>query len=177
MAASAAVGDQVSEATGGTFDEMSRESPSRRGLGFGLAAALSFGISAPLAKVLLGDVRPQMLAGLLYVGAFVGLTFVGRGARSEAKLRRTDAPRLSLMIVAGGVIAPVLLLLGLDRVTGVTGSLLLNLEGPLTILVGVALFREHLPRQAMAGTAVIVAGPCCWGSRAATCTPTGSGYC
>lgn len=65
---------------------------------------------------------------------------------------------MALMILAGGVVAPVLLLLGLDRVTGVAGSLLLNLEGPFTIVLGVMLFREHLPRQAMAGAAVIFAG-------------------
>jgi len=137
---------------------MVRQRPSRRGVLFGLGAAVSFGISAPLAKVLLDDVRPQMLAGLLYVGAFVALSLVGRRSRSEARLRRADAPRMAAMIVAGGVVAPVLLLLGLDRVTGVTGSLLLNLEGPFTILVGVALFREHLPRQALAGAFVVFAG-------------------
>jgi drug/metabolite transporter (DMT)-like permease len=125
---------------------------------FGLGAAVSFGISAPLAKVLLDDVRPQMLAGLLYVGAFVALSLVGRRSRTEARLRRADAPRMTVMILAGGVIAPVLLLLGLDRVTGITGSLLLNLEGPLTIVVGVALFREHLPRQALTAAVVIFAG-------------------
>ena len=65
---------------------------------------------------------------------------------------------MALMIFAGGVVAPVLLLLGLDRVTGVAGSLLLNLEGPFTIVVGVMLFREHLPRQAMAGASVIFVG-------------------
>jgi drug/metabolite transporter (DMT)-like permease len=125
---------------------------------FGLGAAVSFGISAPLAKLLLSDVRPQMLAGLLYVGAFLALTSVGRRSRTEARLRRSDAPRMAAMVIAGGVVAPVLLLLGLDRVTGITGSLLLNLEGPLTILVSVALFREHLPRGSLAGAMVIFAG-------------------
>jgi len=65
---------------------------------------------------------------------------------------------MTLLILSGGVIAPVLLLLGLERVSGITGSLLLNLEGPLTIVIGVALFREHLPRQAMLGATVIFAG-------------------
>jgi drug/metabolite transporter (DMT)-like permease len=127
-------------------------------LAFGLGAAVSFGISAPLAKVLLDDVRPQMLAGLLYVGAFGALTLVGRRSRTEAPLRRADAPRMTLMILVGGVVAPVLLLLGLDRITAVTGSLLLNLEGPLTIVVGVVLFREHLPRRALAAATAIFAG-------------------
>jgi drug/metabolite transporter (DMT)-like permease len=137
---------------------MARWSSSRRGVLLGLFAAVSFGVSAPLAKLLLDDVRPQMLAGLLYVGAFLALSLVGRRSRSEARLRRADAPRMTLMIVAGGIVAPVLLLLGLERVTGATGSLLLNLEGPLTIVVGVALFREHLPRQALTGAVVIFAG-------------------
>lgn len=134
-------------------------SPSRRGVLLGVAAAVSFGVSAPLAKRLLADVSPQMLAGLLYLGAFVALSLVpGRRRRSEARLRRSDAPRMALMITAGGVLAPVLLLLGLQRVSGVAGSLLLNLEGPLTILVGVVAFREHLPRQALGGAVVIFAG-------------------
>ena len=132
--------------------------PARRGLVFGLAAATAFGISAPLAKVLLDDVRPEMLAGLLYLGAFAALGVLGRRSPSEARLRRADAPRMALMILAGGIVAPVLLLLGLERVTGIAGSLLLNLEGPMTIAIGVAVFREHLPRQALAGAVVIFAG-------------------
>lgn len=130
----------------------------RRGVLYGLGAAISFGVSAPLAKRLLADVDAEMLAGLLYVGAFVALSAVRPRTHTEARLRRADAPRLTAMIVAGGVVAPVLLLLGLERVSGVAGSLLLNLEGPLTILVGVAVFREHLPRRAAMGAFVIFGG-------------------
>jgi drug/metabolite transporter (DMT)-like permease len=130
----------------------------RRGILLGLAAAVSFGISAPLAKRLLDDVGPLMLAGLLYLGAFVALSAVPSRAGTEARLRRSDLPRLTAMILAGGVVAPVLLLLGLERVSGIAGSLLLNLEGPLTILVGVAVFREHLSRPAAAGALVVFAG-------------------
>jgi drug/metabolite transporter (DMT)-like permease len=137
---------------------MPRPSTNRRGVLLGLAAAVSFGISAPLAKRLLSDVSPQILAGLLYVGAFVALSAVRPARQSEARLRRTDAPRLTAVIIAGGVLAPVLLMLGLERVSGVAGSLLLNLEGPFTIVLGVMVFREHLPRQAAAGAAVIFSG-------------------
>jgi drug/metabolite transporter (DMT)-like permease len=133
-------------------------SPARRGLLLGLGAAVSFGISAPFAKRLLDDFRPEMLAGVLYLGAFLALAVLGRRSEREARLRRADAPRMALMIFAGGVLAPVLLLLGLDRVTGVAGSLLLNLEGPFTIVLGVMLFREHLPRPALVGAVVIFAG-------------------
>jgi drug/metabolite transporter (DMT)-like permease len=137
---------------------MPQRSASRRGVALGLAAAVSFGISAPLAKRLLDDASPQMLAGLLYLGAFVALSAIGRRSRTEARLRRADTPRMTAMILAGGVIAPVLLLLGLERLSGVAGSLLLNLEGPLTIAVGVMLFREFLSRLALSGALVIFAG-------------------
>lgn len=40
-----------------------------------LAAALTFGLSAPLAKLLLGDV-PPLLAGLLYLGAGLFLSLL-----------------------------------------------------------------------------------------------------
>lgn len=133
--------------------------PSRRGMLFGLAAAVSFGMSAPFAKRLLGEIEPQMLAGLLYAGAFVALLGAPRRSKlREARLRRTDGARLAVVIVTGGLVAPVLLLLGLERVSGVTGSLLLTLEGPLTILVGVTYFREHLSRHAALGAGVVFLG-------------------
>ncbi len=137
---------------------MQRWSSRTTGIVLGLAAAASFGISAPLAKRLLDDVEPQTLAGLLSLGAFLGLGAIRTGRRTEARLRRSDAPRLVALVLSGGVVAPVLLLVGLDRVTGVTGSLLLNLEGVFTITLGVLLFREHLPRLAAAGAAVVFAG-------------------
>jgi drug/metabolite transporter (DMT)-like permease len=124
----------------------------------GLTAAVSFGVSPPLAKVLLDRVGQQMLAGLLSLGAFVALSLAGRRSRSEARLRRADGPRMAALILVGGVLAPLLLLFGLDRVTGIAGSLLLNLEGPFTIAVGVMVFREHLPKQALTGAMVIFAG-------------------
>jgi len=134
--------------------------PERRGVAFGLAAALSFGISAPLAKLLLDDASPQMLAGLLYAGAAVALIAVWRVSdrHHEAQLSRRDAPRLALLTLAGGVVAPVLLLMGLDRVRGITGSLLLNLEGPFTLLLAVLVFREYLGRRATAAALAIFAG-------------------
>ena len=41
---------------------------------YALLAALLFGASTPLAKLLLGDVPPILLAGLLYLGSGVGLS-------------------------------------------------------------------------------------------------------
>jgi drug/metabolite transporter (DMT)-like permease len=62
------------------------------------------------------------------------------------------------MVFAGGIVAPVLLLVGLQRVSAVSGSLLLNLEGPLTVLVGVVIFREYLGIRGVTAAALIFGG-------------------
>lgn len=129
----------------------------RSGYAIGLMAALLFGASAPASKALLEDVGPQMLAGLLYLGAFLAVAPFWRfgPARQEARLRRADLPRLAALIVAGGIIAPVLLMLGLERVSGIAGSLLLNVEGPLTLVLGVFALREYLGGRSWTGAATV----------------------
>src|SRR4051794_7031066 len=129
----------------------------RSGYAVGLTAAVMFGVSAPVSKLLLDDVGPQLLAGLLYLGAFLAVApFVRFGpARHEARLRRNDAPLLTGLVVSGGIVAPVLLMLGLERVSAITGSLLLNLEGPLTLIVGVVILGEYLGRRSWTGSAIV----------------------
>ncbi len=134
--------------------------PATVGTLLGLGAAISFGVSTPISKGLLDSVGPQLLAGLLYLGAFLALAVlipVRRRSR-EARLRRSDLPRLGVVTLAGGIAAPVLLLVGLEQVQASTGSLLLNLEGPATLLLGVLVFREHLGKMAALGAACIFAG-------------------
>jgi len=77
--------------------------------------------------------RPSAIAK---IGAVAPIAWFGRN-RAEAPLRRSDWPGLACVVVAGGIVAPVLLMLGLERVSGIAGSLLLNLEGPFTLIVGV----------------------------------------
>jgi drug/metabolite transporter (DMT)-like permease len=132
----------------------------RRGAAFGLLAAALFGLSAPLAKLLLGEMTPQVLAGLLYLGSGVGLSlwrFV-RPATAEAPVSRSDVPLLAVVALCGGVIGPLLMLIGLNRVSAVAGSLLLNLEGPFTMAIAVLVFREHLGRYGIVAGACILLG-------------------
>jgi drug/metabolite transporter (DMT)-like permease len=131
-----------------------------RGALLGLGAAALFGLSAPLAKLLLGAIAPVRLAGLLYLGAAAGLWLhrAWGAASREAKLAREDLVPLGLVVVLGGILGPVLMLLGLRRVSALTGSLLLNLEAPLTVLFAVALFGEHLGRSALLAVVFILSG-------------------
>ena len=126
----------------------------------GLLAAALFGVSAPISKRLLGDVSPQVLAGLLYLGAGLALTLYRalRPATTEAPLVRADLPKLAAVVAAGGVAGPLLMLFGLQRTSAVTSSLLLNLEAPFTIALAVLVFREHLGRYAAGAMALILAG-------------------
>ncbi len=134
--------------------------PASVGTLLGLAAAVSFGVSTPISKGLLDSVGPQLLAGLLYLGAFLALAVLipARRRSPEARIRRADLPRLGALTLAGGIAAPVLLLVGLEQVQASTGSLLLNLEGPATLLLGLLVFREHLGRGAALGAACIFGG-------------------
>jgi drug/metabolite transporter (DMT)-like permease len=148
----------------------------KRGVLSALLAAALFGLSAPLGKLLLGHVPPQLLAGLLYLGAGMGLSLVRlvrprRPGESEPPLRRNDAPLLAGVILFGGVLGPLLLLLGLSRVSALTGSLLLNLEAPFTMALAV-LFGEHLGRRAalagllvVGGSALLGLGSGAWGGQ------------
>jgi len=136
----------------------------RTGVGEALAAAALFGLSTPLAKLLLVAVSPQVLAGLLYLGSGIGLTlfWLSRRARAapsrEARLTRRDIPWLAGAIIAGGVVAPVLLLAGLAATPASTASLLLNLEGVFTALIAWIVFRENVDRRIFLGMGAIVAG-------------------
>jgi drug/metabolite transporter (DMT)-like permease len=133
----------------------------KRGVWFGLAAALTFAIAAPVAKHLEASVASaQLLAGLLYLGAFAALSAARavRGPTHETRLQRGDVPALAGLVASGGVVAPVLLLIGLQRLSGAQGSLLLNLEGPFTVAVAVLVAGEYLDRRTGAGAAAIFAG-------------------
>jgi drug/metabolite transporter (DMT)-like permease len=129
-----------------------------------LASAILFGASAPFAKLLLGSIDPQLLAGLLYLGAGAGLvvvhvarTLVGLDA-PEAPLRRSDMSWLTAVVAFGGVLGPLLLMLGLKQKTASSGSLLLNLEGLATMSIAWVVFRENVDRRLLIGAASILVG-------------------
>jgi drug/metabolite transporter (DMT)-like permease len=122
------------------------------------AAAVLFGVSAPLASTLTDDMGAFTLAGLLYIGAAIVVApFVGRNPPTRRDVR-ASLPNLSLAVVLGGAVGPVLLAAGLGLVPAATASLLLNLELVFTTIVASLIFREQLGRNVVAGTALVVVG-------------------
>lgn len=124
-----------------------------------LAAAILFGASTPLAKILLGEMNPWLLAGLLYLGSGLGL-FIYRKLTHAPKvvLPKTELGWLFAAILAGGVLAPVLLLIGLSAMPASGASLLLNAEGVFTALLAWFVFRENVDLRIALGMFAIVAG-------------------
>ncbi|MBX9667103.1 MAG: DMT family transporter [Candidatus Obscuribacterales bacterium] len=135
-----------------------------RGVFYALLASILFGVTTPAAKALLQSTMPVMLAGLFYLGSGIGLTLcliLGRRtklAESGPSLKSTDLPWLSGAIMAGGIVAPILLMIGLNSTQASAASLFLNFEGVLTALIAWFVFRENFDKRILLGMLVIVIG-------------------
>jgi drug/metabolite transporter (DMT)-like permease len=116
-----------------------------------ILAALLFGASAPLSKVLLGNIEPIPLASFLYLGSGIGLLLfqsirhvAASVKETEAPLSKKDIPWLLGAVLFGGVLAPILLMTSLQSTPASTASLLLNFEGVATTILAFILFKENI---------------------------------
>jgi len=133
----------------------------------GLVSACLFGAATPASKVLLTGVHPQVLAGLLYLGAAMGVLPAVVRTKSFRPPWQAGLRTLLLLtgaIVLGGILGPLLLLLGLRVASSGSVALWLNLELVATVALGHFLFHEYLSARgwmAAAGTilaALLLAG-------------------
>ncbi len=118
-------------------------------------SAMLFGVATPASKVLLGPLSPVLLAGLLYLGAAIAVLPAAVRNR-PARIDRRNVLRLSGAVIAGGVLAPVLLLLGLTKASSASVALWLNFEPIATALLAWGVFLEHIGRWTWAGAAVVL---------------------
>ncbi len=116
-----------------------------------IMAALMFGASAPIAKLLLGDIQPIPLASFLYLGSGLGLfllvifqRFQKNYTKVEAGIKKEDVIWLIGAVFSGGVIAPIILMFSLQNTPASTASLLLNFEGVSTTLIALLIFKEAI---------------------------------
>ena len=125
-----------------------------------LLAAIFFGASAPIAKLLLGDnIAPIFLAAFLYLGSGTGISLVRltqrmRSKESEAGIKPPDIKWLAGAIISGGILAPIILMISLQNTPASTASLLLNFEGVGTTVIALLFFKEAIGRRAW--TAIII---------------------
>jgi len=123
-----------------------------------LAAAALFGAATPASKLLLGELSPQALAGLLYLGAACATapSLLRRRAHGAGRRSREDRLRLAGAVGLGGIAGPVLLLQGLRLASAGSVALWLNLEMAFTAALGAWWFREPLGRLGWIGTAGVI---------------------
>jgi drug/metabolite transporter (DMT)-like permease len=131
----------------------------QKGILAALSAALLFGAGTPLAKLLLESVNPWLLAGLLYFGSGMGLTLYRQlSGAPTVRLVRSEVLWFAGAIAAGGMIAPVLLMIGLTGMPASGASLLLNAEAVFTALLAWVAFKENFDKRIALGMLAIIAG-------------------
>jgi drug/metabolite transporter (DMT)-like permease len=121
-------------------------------------AALMFGATTPLLEKLGRGVGPVGAAGLLYAGAALGSVDPFARKDREARLGRTQLPRLMAVAALGAVIAPIALMWGLSHTGAFGASLLLNLETVFTVLIAWRWFGEPLGARIVAAMGAMMAG-------------------
>lgn len=127
-----------------------------------ILAAILFGISAPISKLLLGYVDPIPMAAFLYLGSGVGLLLfkiiqrLNRNFKvAEAKVNKSDAKWIIGAIISGGVLAPIILMFSLLNTPASTASMLLNFEGVATTLIAALAFKEAIGKRVWLAIALI----------------------
>ncbi len=134
------------------------------GVAFAIAAPLLYSFTIPLSKLFLRQVEPWMLAGLLDLGAGLGMAIVYLVRRVISRqptpnlMEKRDWYWLLVSIFTGALMASVLQTYGIANSTASAASLLLNLEGVFTGLIAWFVFREVFNSQTAMGLATITAG-------------------
>lgn len=123
-----------------------------KAVGMAILAALLYGMSAPISKLLLKELPPTLMAALLYLGAGFGMLGISiynvatKKEQLEAKITKKEGPFVLAMILLD-IIAPIFLMLGLKMTTSSNASLLNNFEIVATSLIALFIFKETIGRR------------------------------
>lgn len=119
---------------------------------FAISAAALYAINIPISKLLLEYVGATMMAGLLYLGAGIGMLIcgllnivLGKGEKKEP-ITKKELPYTVAMVVLD-IMAPILLMLGICRTNSANVSLLNNFEIVATSLIALIIFREVISKK------------------------------
>jgi drug/metabolite transporter (DMT)-like permease len=117
-----------------------------------ILAAILYGISAPISKLLLAQLPSTLMAALLYLGAGCGMLVVNvmhrirHKERTEAEITSKEIPYVISMILLD-IVAPILLMLGLKLTTSANAALLNNFEIVATSLIALMIFKEAIGKR------------------------------
>lgn len=136
-----------------------------------VSAAVLFGLSSTLNKIILAEAHPLVVAGLIYfiAGVFlfvvrlsplhaIVLSWLETPTKVEPTMERKDYIILLFVALSGAVIASFLFIYGLSLTTAVNASLLLNMESLFTVVIAVIFLRERGVRKDYFGILLLVIG-------------------
>lgn len=132
--------------------------PALRGGLLALLAAALFGASTPLVQKFGGGLGPFTTAALLYAGAALVGAWLRQPAEKEARVLRSDMPRLLAVAMFGAVLGPAALAWGLQRTSGTGASLMLTLEALFTAVLAWRLYGETMDRRVWLAVLLLLAG-------------------
>ena len=133
----------------------------KRGIFLAVLSALLYALSTPFSKILLEHIPSTMMAGLLYIGAGIGMGAValfrkGTGKDSEDRnFTKAELPYVILMILLD-IAAPISLMFGLKMTSAANASLLNNFEYVATALIAFFIFREKISPRLWLGIMMTV---------------------
>ena len=136
-----------------------------------VASAVLFGMAATLNKIVLKDVHPLIVAGLIYFIAGIVLfcvrlsplqklvlSIMETPTKTETAIGKRDFEILAMVILSGAVVAPFLFLYGLSETTAVNASLLSNAEALFTVFIALLFFKERGARKDYVGILLLIIG-------------------
>lgn len=135
-----------------------------------VVSAILFGASSAFNKIALENVNPTAVAGMTYFVAGVLLfglhltPLCGKilkkldSSETETKITSKDFKILAFVVVCGSILAPLLLLNGLNITTAVNASLLLNAEPLFTVFIAYAFLNERCARREYIGIFMLLVG-------------------
>ena len=132
--------------------------PALRGGLLALMAAVLFGISTPAMQRLGAGVGAFTTVALLYAGAALVGALSLKTAEQEARVQRSDIPRLLAMAGFGAALGPVALAWGLQHTSGTSASLMLTLEALFTAMLAWWLYGETMDRRVWAAMLMLLTG-------------------
>jgi drug/metabolite transporter (DMT)-like permease len=135
-----------------------------------VVSAVLFGASSTLNKIALESVNPTVIAGMIYFVAG-GLLFIVHltplcnkilakldSPDTETTITKKDYRTLAFVILCGSIIAPLLLLNGLNQTTAINSSLLLNSEALFTVVIAFVFLNERCLRNEYVGILLLLLG-------------------
>ena len=115
---------------------------------YAVLAATLYALNAPISKLLLAQIPSTMMAGLLYLGAGLGMFFMEKLKKNkkELPLTKKELPYTIAMVVLD-IAAPILLMIGLTKCSAANASLLNNFEIVATSLIALFIFKETINKR------------------------------